>query len=225
MATPINLVNYSRQADMDIEMSNIYDSLNIIIGCGGVGFWLGLLLAMTGAKNLLLIEGEKIDYSNLNRLPVPQTWVGINKAVALRKLIHMLRPDTNVLIITHHITPESLSIIKKFTDKVSSIYYKKIWDTTDNARIQRKIYDFASKNNINYHKIGYEAYEIGCYKKYDVWIDENNYQTGYRTSRANAITSALSAGLGIFNELFNNNYKDFHLDFKELIRKGGNNGK
>ena len=88
MENIIDVVDYSRQQELNDTMTDKMpiDSINMIIGCGGIGFWLGLFLALLGYKNFILIDGDTIDHSNLNRLPVPQTWTGINKAVAYAKL-------------------------------------------------------------------------------------------------------------------------------------------
>ena len=227
----INIVDYSRQAEFDSEMAaNLpKDESNIIIGCGGVGFWLGLMLAMNGYKDFVLIEGQKLDSTNLNRIPVPQSWIGINKAVALRKLIRQLRPDTRIVTLTSHITPETLGVIEKFAVN-ERLLRTTVWDTTDNALIQQHINKFVlnlkqklispsyNGRKVNYRKIGYEAWDIGCYENYDVWCDEDTYQAGYRTSRANASTSAMSACLGMFARGLNIKH-DVSFNLKTLMQQ------
>jgi hypothetical protein len=225
----IDLVDYSRQEDLTNSASALSDivhcNTHLIIGCGGVGFWLALSLAMMGNRDFILVDGQTIDNSNLNRLPVPQTWVGQNKAIALRKMIRFLRPATRVTCLNAHITEETLDIIPTM---LSESYHERnvhnVWDTTDNAIIQRKIYDFVLKlrehKAVKYRKIGYEAWKVGNYAKWDIWTDEDEYQAGYRTSSANAITSMLSAGLGIFSMGLGRE-SDFNLDIKKLILEGG----
>jgi hypothetical protein len=226
----IDLVDYSRQQDLTgsaPELDNIVNhNTHLIIGCGGIGFWLGISLAMMGAKDFILVDGQTIDNSNLNRLPVPQTWIGQNKAIALRKMIRFLRPATRIVCLNAHITEETLDIIPKVLNQHrSSRNLHNVWDTTDNAIIQRKIYDFVLKlreeKSVAYRKIGYEAWKVGNYAKWDIWTDEDEYQTGYRTSSANSITSMLSAGLGIF-AMGLGREDDFNLDIKKMILEGGN---
>jgi len=214
------IVDYSRQQALDREMLNLKSHQHIIIGVGGVGFWLGLFLAMMGHKSFVLFEADKIQSSNLNRLPVPQTWVGQNKAIALRKMMRMLRPDVNVLVMNTFMTEEGLSILDKFMNKTTR--FTMVWDTTDDAKIQRKIYNWSKgKPRVKYNKIGYDGFEIGSYKEYSVWYNEETYERGYRNSMANVITSALSAGFGIFNETLGEG-EDFELNFRDLIRGGKN---
>lgn len=223
------LVDYSRQAEFDEEIGRFMakDESNIIIGCGGVGFWLGLFLAMNGYQDFFLIDGEKIDQTNLNRIPVPQTWMGTNKAIALRKLIRSLRPATRVVVLTAHITEDTLGVIQKFHEG-QQLYHTTVWDTTDNALIQTKINAFvntirngrnSATRQVKYRKIGYEAWNVGCYENYDVWVDEENYRPGYQTSRANAITSAIAAGLGFFARGLNISH-DTTFNIKDMLRQG-----
>lgn len=203
-----NLIDYSRQRDFDNSLTNIRkQQINYIVGCGGVGFWLGIMLAMQGQENFVLIDGQTIERSNLNRLPVPPTWIGHNKAVALRKMIRFVRPMTAIHVITEHIAEDTFSIITtggpyhRLNDKDLR---KTVWDCTDDARIQTKIFKAMrdASRYIGYRKLGYEGFQVGSYKAYDVWIP-GDYAPGYRTSNACASTSALAAVLGIMTEGFN----------------------
>jgi len=232
----IDLVDYSRQVDLTNSAASldniVHNNLHMIIGCGGIGYWLALSLAMMGAQDFVLVDGQTIESSNLNRLPVPQTWCGRNKAVALRKLIRFVRPATRIVVINNHINEETLDLIPTMLDQsydYHNYHVANIWDTTDNAIIQRKIYDFYENfkkkanhrfRSVRYRKIGYEAWAVGNYKKWDIWTDEDEYQTGYRTSSANSITSMLSAGLGIF-AMGLDRETDFNVDLRKLILEGG----
>ena len=220
----IDIVDYSRQEALNNTLTRKlpFNVQNIIIGCGGIGYWLGLFLALLGYKNFILIDGDKIDYTNLNRIPVPQTWVGVNKAVALRRTIRTFRLDTKILTLSTHITEETMDIIDELIAKTKEYEYSierqnkhTIWDTTDNALIQQKIWKKSQQNKkYIYRKLGYEAFDIGCYSNMDIWTADD-YTTGYRTTNANAITSAISAGMGIFSRCLTD--KDVSLNLKDLI--------
>jgi molybdopterin/thiamine biosynthesis adenylyltransferase len=217
MANRVEIVDYSRQAEMDSKMRDVKNKLNVIVGCGGIGFWLGIQLAMIGAKHFLLVEGDKIDESNLNRLPVPQTWVGINKAIALSKMITFLRPLASTVIIQKHVQKETISILNTATHKLRTSLGSGaiIWDCTDNARIQKELYK-AFKDEYTYRKLGYEAFDVGCYRDFNIWIDEATYQPGYRTSNANAVTSSIVAGLGILYTGLNKR-EDLNINLENLV--------
>lgn len=226
----ITLVDETRQQGMldALGLQNSENDFHIIIGCGGIGFWLGVFLVMLGARDIVAMDGDKIDYTNLSRLPIPQTWVGLNKAVALRKMIRSLRPDVIATIFTTHITPDTLNLLEQFCIKRHKNHYytatTTVWDTTDDARIQGRINEYVAKLsrqynvNVEYRKIGYEGFNIGAYKEYQVWT-QDNYETGYRTTQANAISSALAAGIGMFARYLTD--KDVNINLKELIKGGG----
>lgn len=211
----VNIVDYSRQQDLDDmynrEASKSY--LQVIIGCGGIGYWLGIMLAMQGSENFLLIDGQKLEASNLNRIPAPQTWVGTNKAIALRKAIHLLRPTCVIGVMTCPVTEGMFERIKEL-GRITDHY--NVWDCTDDGRIQQKIYK-AFKHR--YIKLGYEATKVAAYQQYDTWLDESIYQPGYRTSSANAMSSAIAAGLGIFYNFLgrDGSAPDMEVDIRKLV--------
>lgn len=58
----------------------------IIIGCGGVGSWLApALCLLTKPKNILLIDGDRLEKKNLNRQLFSDDDIGENKAEALAR--------------------------------------------------------------------------------------------------------------------------------------------
>jgi hypothetical protein len=229
----ISLVDDSRQAGMLQSLHFNPLDTHVIIGCGGIGFWLGLMITMIGATELVIMDGDKIDNSNLSRLPVPQTWIGQNKAVALRKMIRMLRPDVRVVCFTTHITPDTIDLLKQFSQE--TIKKRKhqhpyvdpkmtVWDTTDDAKIQHKINDYVKElrkskttKDVIYRKIGYEGFAIGSYADFSVWTQED-YTTGYRTTNANAVSSALAAGMG-FLARYLVPMEDVEVNLSSLIRE------
>lgn len=68
-----------------------------------------------------------------------------------------------------------------------------------------------------YRKLGYEGFEVGSYKAYDVWVPAD-YAPGYRTSNACAATSALAAILGIVTQGLDIS-KDVQINLADLVTK------
>lgn len=218
-----NLIDYSRQQEFDNTLNNIVKTqINYIIGCGGVGFWLGMILAMQGHENFVLIDGQSIERSNLNRLPVPPTWIGTNKAIALRKSIRFVRPMTAIRTITEHIQEDTFGVITEGGNRhrLRGVnVHKMVWDCTDDARIQSKIFKaMRASGDISYRKLGYEGFQVGSYKAYDVWIP-GDYAPGYRTSNACASTSAMAAILGIVTEGLNVR-SDVEINLANMVTHG-----
>lgn len=221
MERSLGLVTYDRQEQLDTLIQHVNShKYNIIIGCGGVGFWAGIFLAMMGHTGFVLIDGDKIEPTNLNRLPVPQNWVGMSKVLALKRLIRMLRPEAVVTCIRAHVTHDEIDLLKQTVDELVR-YGLNIIDTTDDARIQRKIFDTLSvqigRGDIEYTKMGYEGLEVGAYKDYNVWVPAD-YRPGYRTTNANATTSAIAAGLGVFKLLIGDD-DDMRFDIGKTVNK------
>jgi molybdopterin/thiamine biosynthesis adenylyltransferase len=216
------LVDYSRQAAFDNEYDDSTVSLEdvIIVGCGGIGFWCGILIAMLGKTvRMVLFDKEKIEPTNMNRLPVPQSWSGVPKVVALKRIINTIRPDMSVVAVRTHITEESIDILAKTAMK--ALAFPVIVDTTDDARAQKRIYDWYNTHGnskvITYIKMGYEKSTVGAYRVLNAWIPAD-YRPGYRTTSANAVTSAVAAGMGIYKLLFGGP-KDMTIDLKTLLDK------
>jgi len=220
----MEFVDYSRQAAFDEKfIANIKPTdHHAIIGCGGVGFWLGIILAMQGYSNFYLVDGQKLDLSNLNRIPVNPDWAGINKTVALRKIIKTVRPLAIVNTINQHVNEDDLEILERFVSASPSSNRWHIWDCTDDARIQRKVFKWSRDwNYVNYRKIGYEGFSVGTYTNYDVWTTED-YRPGYRTSNACAASSALAAVIGFMAHGLKLS-KDINLNIKDVL-EGINKG-
>src|SRR5437899_1022439 len=79
---------YDRQQELISPPGVVY-----IIGCGGVGTWAAIMLALAGVRHLHLYDDDAIDKSNLNRLPYHADRVGEPKIKVLSSLITSLRPD------------------------------------------------------------------------------------------------------------------------------------
>src|SRR5262249_43404026 len=64
-----------------------------IVGCGGVGSWTAIFLALAGVPKLWLWDGDEVSDTNLNRLPLGPDYLELNKAIALKLLIAKLVPS------------------------------------------------------------------------------------------------------------------------------------
>lgn len=212
-----SLIDYSRQSEFNRTFESQLQGWNhAIIGCGGVGFWLGIILAMQGYQNFALFDGQILETTNMNRIPVPPQWIGFKKVTALRRIIKSLRPESAIVNFPHHVTPENLDILGRMV-KDAGVHFI-IWDCTDDARIQRKVYDWSRTNNIVYRKIGYEGFTVGSYKNYDVWTSED-YQPGYRTSNACAASSAFAAVMGFMAQGLGVQ-GDVNIDIRRVLEDG-----
>lgn len=83
---------YQRQESLNL---NIPTSA-LVIGVGGVGSWVGLNLALSGVKQVILVDPDIIEKHNLNRTPFKESHIGMTKAEALMELILERRINTEV---------------------------------------------------------------------------------------------------------------------------------
>lgn len=211
-----SLIDYSRQRDMEHDLGAL-EQTHIIVGCGGIGYWLAIQLALLGHERLVLIDADKIESSNLNRLPAPLRSRGEYKVKVLKAQLRMMRPTVHVTCLPVHITEDTLQILHDI--KNTSVYNLRIWDCTDDARIQRILSTCARNNMYLYSKAGYEKWNVGLYSHMqDVWL-QDNYTPGYTTSAANAISSMMAAGLAILYA-GQNEQEDISIDLKELVHTG-----
>jgi hypothetical protein len=87
---------YTRQQSLGISAPSSIS----IIGVGGVGCWAAFDFALIGAKQIILVDNDKVDVSNLNRTMFKTTHVGQYKTVAMKELILERRPNCNVISYT-----------------------------------------------------------------------------------------------------------------------------
>lgn len=219
------LIDYSRQVDMANEYIFGLPQSNIIVGAGGIGYWLALLLAMHGTKHLALIDGDQLETSNLNRIPAPPRLVGKLKVNACKAQLRLLRPGINVTCFPAHITLDTLSLIPRIAHNMAGSPI--VWDCTDDARIQIELSKLC-RNNYAYVKLGYEGWNVGAYRNMaNTWLPDN-YQPGYTSSKANVMSSCIAAALGIMYYT-QGSMRDFEVNLKELVVPlstpvaGGNN--
>lgn len=202
-------VDYTRSASVlgaaQASFKSTYYSIGpklFIVGCGGIGFWAGIYAAMLGFFDAVyLFDGDKIDSTNLARLPVPGSWVGVNKAVALKRVIHTLRPALPVIPIMKPANTVLLNAIITPTSNVA-IY---ILDCTDDARAQNEVFNWSKgfKEKV-YAKAGYEGMEFGVYTEINTWVPAD-YQPGYTTAASNVLTSAAAAAYAVTSLIFRGN--------------------
>lgn len=86
---------YSRQEPLNLKIPTAVT----IIGCGGIGSWIALDLALVGVKKLNLIDNDIIEKTNLNRTPYKTSQIGEFKVAALQELIEERR-DIDIQIFT-----------------------------------------------------------------------------------------------------------------------------
>jgi len=83
---------YDRQKTLDLNT----DISITVVGAGGIGYWVCKFAAMSGIKNIYVFDPDIIEESNLNRLDIPERFIGKNKADMVKIVVEMLRPMCSV---------------------------------------------------------------------------------------------------------------------------------
>jgi molybdopterin/thiamine biosynthesis adenylyltransferase len=148
-------------------MSNIYDrqkTLNIdrnmsisVVGTGGVGYHVAKLAAMSGIETIHLFDPDTFDETNLNRVDLPMSSIGKNKAMVTKGVINFLRPETTVVAYPFKFQEATFG----GTDWII--------DCTDNANIQALHQEIARKKGAKYMKVGYDGEHITLANNVGEW--------------------------------------------------------
>jgi hypothetical protein len=138
---------YTRQEPLNI----VRDQTVVVVGCGGVGAWVGYFLGMAGVQELELFDSDTISGHNLNRLPFTPAHIGQSKSAALAALIASTRPDAIVRAHGDLDADYHMDVIKSSDAVVVS---------TDSFKSRKMTYDMVVKGNGAYRRTRY--YELGA---------------------------------------------------------------
>jgi len=182
-------------------MNNIYDrqqsiSLKIpdtvsVVGLGGTGFWTAVFLAMSGVQNLILVDSDIIEITNLNRLPLPSSYIGFAKAWATKQYILNIR--NNCRIETHEMK------IEKEEDCI--LLRGTICCCTDTLESQQLLCAYARKNGLGYQRIGYDGTILNVSRAFPLTFQAIQ-QNGYTVVPSWVVPAALAAAAGVASILY-----------------------
>jgi len=169
---------YTRQEKLKLNT----DTSVTIVGCGGIGFWVGKFLAMSGVELLWLFDFDEIEEHNLNRLDVPHKFIGYNKTDALKVVINTLRPDCTVYAMPY-----------KFND-AHAPGTKWLVDCTDDDKIQAENQRLAKQQGMRYFKAGYDGEDMSLHNRVAEWGET---EPGYRTVPSWVVPASIIAALAV----------------------------
>jgi len=135
----------NRQKNLISEFS---EHVAIVVGCGGIGNWVALDLALLGMGTLILFDNDKVEASNLNRTLFKLSHIGKPKVTAVKELISERRKDALVIVHQELFSVENLK-------KLEGIDF--IFDCSDTTRLKDSIAQLKVKPR--YVKLGYDGFE------------------------------------------------------------------
>lgn len=114
----------------------------LIIGLGGVGGYAVEALARLGVGHLILVDGDVIEKTNLNRQIIATTkTIGMLKTEAWKDRILSCNPNCNVTLISEFITKEDVS--KLFQETVDYVI-----DACDTVATKKELIRYVMKHHI-----------------------------------------------------------------------------
>ncbi|MFB3919963.1 MAG: ThiF family adenylyltransferase [Candidatus Velamenicoccus archaeovorus] len=191
---------YSRQELIDqLDIPQIAT----VVGCGGTGFWTAVFLAMSGVEELVLIDCDIIEISNLNRLLLEERHVGKKKIEVLKEILSGIRKSTRIEI--HDMR------IEKSPD--CQVLRGKIFCCTDNLKSQQLVCAYCKKNDLTYQRIGYDGTILNVSRAFPLSFEETEEQQGYTFTPSWVVPAVLAAAAGVASVLYK------HLSLMEDLGK------
>jgi len=198
---------YTRQEQFKLNT----DIVPVVIGCGGVGYYVAKMLAMVGVENIVLFDDDIIEEHNLSRLDLPLTTIGMNKTEAVKLLVKQMRPDCRIQGFGYKFNPDVLDTL--------SVDVTHIIDCTDKHAVQLDNQAFASNKKLKYCKVGYDFRHITIGNSIAEW-DSGDSQDGYRVIPSYVVTATVVAALAVnkiltgSNEELSANLEDLYIGYK-----------
>jgi molybdopterin/thiamine biosynthesis adenylyltransferase len=179
------------------ERQNLISDLKIpkvasVVGCGGTGFWTAILLAMSGVEELILVDHDRVEVSNLNRLPLQESYVGVRKIAAIREFVAKIRKLVRI--------EEHDKRIEKPEDCI--ILRGMVFCCTDNLKNQQLICAYCKKNKIPYQRVGYDGTVLNVSKTFPLSFKQIPERDGYTITPSWVIPAVLASALGVSSKLY-----------------------
>ena len=125
------------------KFDKLTSSVVAVIGVGGVGGFVAEFLARAGVGNLILVDYDVIDITNINRQIIAlSSNIGLYKVDEFKKRLSDINPNINIIIHKEKISPDNFDgIITKNIDYVA--------DCIDDIPNKIELIDYCSRNCIN----------------------------------------------------------------------------
>ena len=147
-------------------MQELSETTFCIVGCGAVGATFAEMLGRTGAKNFILIDGEKVEKSNLNRVPsFLLNDVDKNKVDVLEERLKNINPRVTIQKKSCHLKeldPDSTVQTKETRDMIANLKdvdKKLVINVPDKNSARKRCEKLCLEFSIKTMSIGVHIYE------------------------------------------------------------------
>lgn len=127
------------------NLKKIEDKTIVIVGVGGVGGYVATSLARSGIQNIIIIDFDKIDITNINRQIIAyHSTIGLKKVDVLEKMLLDINPNINVIKYDTFLDSENMNSIFD-GHKIDYIV-----DACDTINTKKDIISYSLTNNIKF---------------------------------------------------------------------------
>ena len=124
------------------NLLKIKNTTVLVVGLGGVGGYAVESLVRSGIENIILIDYDKIDKSNLNRQIISNTSnIGSLKVDVAKERIMSINPNCNVITLNIFLDKDTKNILDKY--KINYII-----DACDSVEAKKLLIDYSLDNDI-----------------------------------------------------------------------------
>lgn len=151
------------------KLDKIQNKAILIIGLGGVGSYCLETLSRTYFKKLIIVDGDVVDISNLNRqLMTNINNIGCYKTDVFEKRIKEINPDCEIIKITEFITKSNINLL--FEQNPDYVI-----DCCDTIETKLEIIKHCLKNKIKFISSMGMANRIDSSKIFITTLDKTSY--------------------------------------------------
>lgn len=126
----------------DDNFQKIQNATVLVVGLGGVGGYAVEALVRSGIGNIIVIDHDVIDKSNLNRQIITNHQnIGMPKALVTLNRVKIINPDCNIY-------PHKIFLDENNIDLLDNYHIDYIIDACDTVKTKKLLIDYAINNKI-----------------------------------------------------------------------------
>jgi adenylyltransferase/sulfurtransferase len=168
---------YTRQETLKLKTPSI-----TVVGAGGIGYWVCKFAAMSGIEKIFVFDNDTIEEHNLNRLDLPESFIGKNKADVVKQIINHLRPECSVY---------AMPFLFGDAHKPGTDW---LIDCTDKLASQIKNQQIAKAQGMRYVKAGYDGEQFSIHNSVAEWGEAED---GYRVVPSWVVPATIIAAMTV----------------------------
>ncbi len=125
--------------------NKLKNSTVMVIGLGGVGGYVVESLSRAGIGNIILVDYDIIDITNINRQLISNTSnIGMKKTLEWQKRINLINPECHVTTIDKYLTKDNLY------DTLNNYKIDYIIDACDTIMVKKELIKYTYLNKIGF---------------------------------------------------------------------------